>query len=158
MKAMKRWLSLGAPALVAVVLLATALMPTWRLRLQNYVAPAHREILATVEGDVLNDGTKARVIKYRDRRGLVVEVFRETAEGASESIDRITLPDRHDGMFNVRQQVTRLAILDVDQDGKLELVAPSFDNQLVPHLNVFRYNPALARFEPVQPGPSAPEQ
>lgn len=155
---MKRWLSLSILSLIALILLGVAVTPAWREGLQNYLSPAHREILATVEGDVLNDGQIARVIKFRDRRGIFVEVLRETKDGVTDVIDRIALPDRHDGLFNVQQRATRLAIADVDEDGKFELIAPSFDNQLVPHLNVFRYNPALARFEPVQPGPSASEQ
>jgi len=152
-----RWLFLSVLTLIAAMLLAAALTPSLRERLQARFTVTGREILATVEGDVLNDGSHGKVIKFRDRRGIFVEVLKETSDGVVHVIDRVALPDRHDGLFNLQGQVTRLAIADVDGDGKFELLAPSFDNQLVPHLNVFRYNPALARFEPVQPGTPATE-
>ena len=152
-----RWLFLSILTLIAAMLLAAALTPSLRERLQARFTVSGREILATVDGDVLNDGSRGRAIKFRDRRGIFVEILKDTDDGVTHVIDRVQLPDRHDGLFNLQGQVTRLAIADVDGDGKLELLAPSFDNQLVPHLNVFRYNPALARFEPVQPGPTAHE-
>jgi hypothetical protein len=72
-------------------------------------------------------------------------------DGKTGLIDRVLLPDKHDGLFNFEGHVTRLAIADIDQDGTMELLAPTFDQQLVPHLNVFRYNKDLKKFEPYQP-------
>ena len=152
-----RWLSLSILTLVAAMLLAAALTPSLRDRARAAFGARGREILATAEGDVLNDGGRGRVIKFRDRHGIFIEILKETNDGVTHVIDRVQLPDRHDGLFNLQGRVTRLAIADVDDDGKFEIMAPSFDNQLVPHLNVFRYNPALARFEPVQPGTAAGE-
>ncbi|MBX3020399.1 MAG: hypothetical protein KF799_01880 [Bdellovibrionales bacterium] len=147
----RRWLIFSVLLLVAAALVAAALTPSVREGVQSYFGQVGREVLATADGDLLNEGTPAKVIKYRNRDGLFVDVLRVTPDGGSSLVDRILLPDKHDGLFNFHGRVTRLAIADVDGDGKMELLAPSFDNQLVPHLNVFRYNPAIQRFEAAQP-------
>ncbi len=147
----QRWIIFSFFLLVTAILLAAALTPSVRAKVQNFIAHPGREVLATAEGDLLGDGSASKVIKYRNEDGLFVEVLKIEANGESKMIDRILLPDKHDGLFNYQGHVTRLAIADVDGDGKMELLAPSFDNQLVPHLNVFRYNPGSQRFEPFQP-------
>lgn len=145
-----RWFFFSVLLLAAAILLAAVLTPSVRERVQGYFAQVGREVLATAEGDVLGEGTPAKVIKFRSQEGIFVDVMRVKGEG-TELVDRITLPDKHDGLFNFHGQVTRLAITDVDKDGKLDILAPTFDNQLIPHLNVFSFNPATKRFEPVQP-------
>lgn len=147
----KRWVILSFFMIVAAALVAAALTPSLRLKVQSWLARDGREILATAEGDLLNDGSLAKVIKYRHQEGIYFEVLKMASNGTSETVERVLLPDKHDGLFNFQGHVTRLAITDIDGDGKSELLAPTFDNQLVPHLNVFRYNPAIGRFEPYQP-------
>ncbi len=151
---MKRWLLISLLLLCAAALLAAVLTPALRSRIQQKLtSKPNREILATAEGDVLNNGTNARVIKFRSAEGIFVEILKIDERGQSELVDRVLLPDKHDGLFNYQGHVTRLAIADVNEDGQMELLAPTFDNQLVPHLNVFRYNAGVGRFEPF---PSAP--
>lgn len=145
-----RWLILSFLILLAAALLAAALTPSFREKIQSRLSGSGREILATAEGDLLNDGSSVKVIKFRSPEGIFVEVIRVNST-SSEMIDKISLPDKLDGLFNFQGHVTRLAIADIDQDGTLELLAPTFDPQLVPHLNVFRYNPQNRRFEPFQP-------
>ena len=147
----KRWVVFSIFLLLTASLLAAVLTPSLRTTVQNYFAHPGREVLATVEGDLLGDGGITKVIKYRSDEGIFVEILKMETSGSSTLIDRILLPDKHDGLFNYQGHVTRLAIADVDNDGKMELLAPSFDNQLVPHLNVFRYNPGINRFEPLPP-------
>jgi hypothetical protein len=150
----QRWIAFSVLMLTAACLLAAVLTPSIRERLQERFLPVGREILATAEGDLLNDGGMSKVIKYRNRDGIFVEILKMEGNGGTALVDRVLLPDKHDGLFNFQGRVTRLAIADVDHDGKMELLAPTFDNQLVPHLNVFRYNAAIGRFEPFQPGPT----
>lgn len=146
-----RWLLLSTLLIIAAVLVAAVLTPSVRQGVQNYFAQVGREVLATAEGDLLNDGSQAKVIKFRSREGIFVDVMKVDSTGGNSLIDRIVLPDKHDGLFNFHGRVTRLAISDIDGDGRMELLAPTFDNQLIPHLNVFRYNPASQRFEPAGP-------
>lgn len=137
--------------LTAAALLAAVLTPSVRKTVQEHMAGVGREVLATAEGNVLNDDSASKVIKFRDKDGIWVEIMKMQEDGKSTLVDRVLLPDKHDGLFNFQGHVTRLAIADIDQDGLMELLAPTFDQQLVPHLNVFRYNKDLKKFEPFQP-------
>lgn len=147
-----RWLVFSVLLLVAAGLMAAAITPAIRQRVQSWLSHSGRTVLATAEGDLLGDGQPIKAIKIREGDEIFVEIVRVLPSGATEPIDRVTLPDRHDGLFNFRGHITRLAITDVDGDNRPELLAPSFDGQLVPHLNVFRYNPATSHFEPVESG------
>jgi hypothetical protein len=136
--------------LMAALLLVAVTVPSLRSKIQNSFSPVGNEVLATAEGDLLNDGSMAKVIKYRSEVGIYVEILKLESNGETQFIDRILLPDKRDGLFNYQGHVTRLAIGDIENSGKQDLLVPTFDNQLVPHLNVFRYNPLLKRFEPYQ--------
>lgn len=148
-----RKIALSFLLIIAVTLIAIAAFPSLRERVQFAFAPVGNEVLATVQGNLLNDGTIVKVVKYKSTQGVFVEIHKLEDEGQTVLIDRILLPDKHDGLFTFQGQVTRLAIADVDNDGSQELLAPTFDNQLVPHLNVFRYNPVTKHFELFTPPP-----
>ncbi len=126
-------------------------IPTSRHRIQRLFDQGfNREVLATADGDLLNDGHPVKVIKYKGPDSIFVEVVDADAS-SSKLIARIILPDKKDGLFNLHGVVTRLAIADIDGDGTNELLIPTFDDQLVPHLNIYRYNPETRRFEAVKP-------
>ena len=149
----RRWFFLSLSMVVAAIFLAAELTPSEREGVQAYLGGHQREILATAEGDLLGNHTPVKVFKFKQNDVISVEILRVDKFGVQSLVDRLVLPDHHDGLFNFQGRVTRLAIGDIDGDGQLELIAPTFDNQLVPHLNVFRYNPAVTRFEPVQGKP-----
>ena len=57
------------------------------------------------------------------------------------------LPDKKDGYFTFNGDVTNLAVDDIDNDKKSEILATTFDNDLVAHLNVYRYVPGQKELE-----------
>lgn len=135
------------------IMLAIACMyPPIRHHLQNLFNHGYsREILATVDGDLLNNGTSVKVIKYKGPDSIFLEIFPNDNSSSPKLIARIVLPDKRDGMFNLHGRVTSLAIADIDGDGTNELLVSTFDDQLVPHLNIYRYSPTSQRFEAVKP-------
>jgi hypothetical protein len=137
--------------LIALALAVGTAIPSVREKAQAYFTKNGNEILATAEGDLLGDGSIQKVIKVRNSDGIYVEILKMLPNGDTHTVDRILLPDKHDGMFNYHGHVTKLAIADIDNDGKMELLIPTFDAQLVPHLNVFRFNSMMNKFEPFQP-------
>ena len=52
----------------------------------------------------------------------------------------IPLPDHKDGFFLYQGEATNLALEDVDGDQQLDIIAPSYDNNLVARLNVYSYD------------------
>jgi hypothetical protein len=147
-------------ALIVIVIAASAiaLHPEWRLRAQAKLWPEKKELLATVNGDLLGTGQELKVLKFATRRGLIVEVHAPQSDPQAPYImlDRIFIPDRHDGYFAINSRPTRLAIVDVDGDGRGEILAPSFDEKLVAHLNTLRLDPDTRRLELVRPPAANP--
>lgn len=146
----RSWIVASFFLLLTAILLAAVLTPSLRTQVQDWVRKPGREVLASAEGDLLGDGGVTKVIKYKTNEGIWLEILKLDPSGTSTLVDRVLLPDKHDGLFNYQGHVTRLAIADIDDDGTFELLAPTFDQQLVPHLNVFRYNADLRKFEPYQ--------
>ncbi len=128
--------------------LLVALNPEWRKSLQaQWSKSQDRVLLSTALGDLLGDGSLVKVIKYQNAQGIHLEILSDGDGGGRHLIDRIYLSDRHNGFFDFQGEATQLALVDVDSDGKLELIAPTFDENLTAHLNVYKYNPSFKRFE-----------
>lgn len=138
-------------AIVGLTLIGVCVYPPSRRAIQEYFNPGYtREILATVDGDLLNNGTSVKVIKYKGPESIFLEVVENDHSPSPKLIARIVLPDKRDGMFNLHGHITSLAIADINEDGSNELLVSTFDEQLVPHLNIYRYSPTTQRFEPVK--------
>lgn len=128
--------------------LAICLYSPWRNKLQNSLRGPDRQLLSTVIGDLRNDGKPIKILKFRTRDGLVLEFLGSGEAGARPLLDRVTLADPYDGYFDFGGEATRMAIVDLDGDKKFELIAPSFDQNLIAHLNTFKYNAQTEKFEP----------
>ncbi len=142
-----------------VASLMIVLIPSWRDQVQRgLLPPVERQILSSVTGDILRDGQLFEVLKVRSSQGLFLEIYRRHIEdgGRSPLVDRIRLPDLRDGHFNFRGQSVNLALEDVNGDGQMEIIAPTFDERLTAHLNVYRFNPDLEVFEPLRRPESSP--
>lgn len=129
---------------------AVAFHPQWRSSIQNYFySPIQRELLSSVEGPLLEDGSHVLVAKYKVPDGILLEFYGGGQGGGRPLLDRIKLQNHQDAHYDFYGQATRLAIIDLNGNQQLELVAPTFDRNFQAHLNAFRYNPTSQRFEPV---------
>lgn len=106
------------------------------------------EILSVVQGDLLNDGSRVKVVKFKTMEGIVLEFYSDNRDGSRYQISRVVLPNAKDGFFNHRGEAVQLAVTDLDGDGTMELLSPTFDDQLVAHLNPFRYSSEQDGFVP----------
>lgn len=135
----------------AAVCVVSTLSPSIRNKFRSKFFRADRKVLSIVQGNLLNDGQIVKAIKYQTLSGIVIEIFGTNENGARSLIDRIDIPGEHDGYFDFYGRAAQLAVMDLDEDGGFELVAPTFDKELVAHLNIFRYNPLTKNFEAIQP-------
>ena len=140
----------GLCSFIALSLIVILCIPSLRTQIRSQIIKPERKVLSIANGNLLNNGEFVKVIKYQTLEGIVVEVLSSDESGSRSVIDRIPIKGEYDGFFDFYGQASQLAIVDVDEDGQLELVAPTFDKQLVAHLNVFKYNPASKQFEPLQ--------
>jgi hypothetical protein len=133
----------------SVILLASffvvVLDTNLRSQVRSVFRPQYRVILAIASADLLNTGKNLQILKVKTDEGLFLEVYDPT-----KMISSVKLPDKKDGYFTFNGTVTNLAIDDIDDDRKLEILATSFDNDLVAHLNVYRYVPGNKELELVK--------
>ena len=127
--------------------LLCVLHPDLRTYLRGVFRQQFREILSTAKGPILKDFALSRVIKVRTNSGLFIEIYGGAKNGARPLLDRVQLPDRRDGYFSFGGRTSNLFVHDVDGDQIPEIIAPSFDENLVAHLNVFSYNQETSKLE-----------
>ena len=140
----------GARVLLTLMfgaMLIAALHPEVRSSLRSSVIKDFRMVVSTAHGDLLGNGHELTVAKVRTRDAMYIEVYEPRADGGQRLVERIELPDKKDGYFNFNGQATNLAIDDIDGDGRPEILVPSFDQNLVGHLNIYRYNQGSSTFQ-----------
>lgn len=123
--------------------------PVIRDYLRGIFHPPFRTILSSATGPYLPEFPISRVLKVRTHEGLFVEVYGQNEGEARPLIDRIRLPDRRDAFFSFSGRTSNLFLHDVSGDGVPEIIAPSFDDDLIAHLNVFRLNQESQKLENV---------
>ncbi len=155
--AFQNWISnrsvtrFGRALLVTFFLVAMAIVlhPTLRYGARSYVNNDHRTVVSTARGDLLGNGKSFTVVKVKTHENLFLEIYEPIADGTTRLVSKISLADKKDGYFSFNGQATNLAIASIDGESSPEIVAPSFDQNLVGHLNVFKYDPLSKEFQRV---------
>lgn len=128
---------------------AIAANQDWKAQVRNQVLPEKRELIAKAQGDLLSDGSDIAVIKIRGRDSMRVEVFKTLSNGSTEKIESLDLPGHRDAHFTVATEASNLAILDINADGKLDVVTSFVDSKLTPRLVAYTWNSISKTFDPV---------
>ena len=124
-----------------------------RQSFKDWMIPEKREILAKTQGDLTGKGEFVLLIKVKTRDELFVEVYSvDPKTNETHFLAKLAIPEHRDGYFEFRGQPTNLALADLDADGILEVIVPAFDDNLIPRLHVFRYDPAAKVFILSEPG------
>ena len=55
-------------------------------------------------------------------------------------LEKYQLPDDHDAYFNFGGTMSNLVVADIEKTGTPQIVVPSFDKDLIGHLNVFQFD------------------
>lgn len=139
------WLTNSAFAflgLAVVIVTVVASVPKWRDSVRSWVQSPYRTILAKTRGDLTGQGFVVSVIKIKTQEGISVEIFERSEDSDQERLlSRLKFEERRDGHFSIRGQATNLAMMDVDGDGVLEIIVPVYDENLIPRLHVFKFDP-----------------
>ena len=107
------------------------------------------ELLSVVHGDLMNNGSMVKVEKFKTAEGIVLEFYTDIQSNGSRSlISRVEIPNARDGFFDHRGQAVQLAVVDLDGDGTMELLSPTFDGQLMAWLNPYHYSSEEKAFIP----------
>lgn len=124
-----------------------AVHPTARSEIRGAVLKDYRTLISSTHADLVGDGSSYTVAKIETRDSLLLEIYRTQADGSDKLVEKIELADSRDGFFNFEDRATNLAVDDIDNDGRPEILVPSFDHELVGRLNIFHYNDESKGFE-----------
>jgi hypothetical protein len=140
---------LGRTVLFALFtfMFVAVLYPELRTSIRGAVVPDFRSITSTARGDLAGNGTEFTVAKVRTQAAFYLEIYEAQVDGSQRLVERIELSDKKDGYFNFNGQATNLAIDDIDGDGAKEILVPSFDHNLIGHLNIYRFDPSMGGFQ-----------
>ena len=139
------WLSLCACLSVTGAFVLFSPAKAWVLS----QVTSQEEVLSVVHGDLMNDGSLVKVMKFKTAEGIVLEFYTDVqSNGARHLISRVEIPKAQDGFFDHRGQAVQLAVVDLDGDGTMELLSPTFDKHLLAWLNPYRYSKEEQAFIP----------
>ncbi|QDK36216.1 hypothetical protein [Bdellovibrio sp. NC01] len=136
-------------AVMAMLVTTVAVVPSLRSKVKSALSVEDREILAKVSGKIGAPGPRVTVLKIKSANQITLEVYDMDGPEGMTIIARIPLNESRDGYFALQGNATNLALTDVDSDGEMEIVAPTYDDQMVPRLNIFKYNRATKGFDRV---------
>jgi hypothetical protein len=141
------WVGFPTLCLIALSLAVISLLPKSREIIRNVVVSKSRVVLAKAEADLTGHGLRVAVVKVQTADTIALEIFENSSDQTKlKFVKRIVLPERKDAYFDFRGNATNLVVTDVDNDGVLEIVAPTFDENLIPRLNVYKFDSATGDF------------
>lgn len=145
----KEILLMAGLALIAMALTVVAVVPSLRSKVKDAFISTNRKIVAKVDGTLGKNGPKVVILKIQSGSALSLEVYQSEEQGGLTLLSKLPLYETRDGFVLVQGNATNLALVDVDKDGTLEIVAPTYDEQMVPRLNIFRFNSDTSSFDRV---------
>lgn len=104
-----------------------------------------REVLATVNGAFLGKDSAVTAVKVKTAEGIYLEIY-DNKNGDFKLLKKIEIGSR-DAFFNFAGRVSNLAADDVDGDDVQEILIPMYDENLVAHLAILKYDPESQDFE-----------
>lgn len=147
-KSNRRWIMTTVKIAISIAAIAAVLavvVPDIRQTLVEHMSENPRIVLSTADGDVIGHGELAKVVKVQTPQGLYIEIY-QTSNNSLELIDRIEIENSKDGYFMFNGEASNLILEDVDRDSVVEILAPSYDSNLMAHLNIFSYDKIKNKF------------
>ena len=107
-----------------------------------------RQVLSSIESDVLHNQGPAKIIKVKEKGRLALEIYLQSEQNPYDwqMIKKFDLGEVKDSFFNSTGSTANLILNDVDGDRQPEIVVPTSDDSLVARLNVFKYDSTSNEF------------
>jgi hypothetical protein len=128
---------------------AVSVIPSWRRQAQAFFFNSDRKILAKVVTPIdLRKPEEFLIFKIQQNDQLFVEVYKKnSSQEEAIFLTKILLAEKKDAFVNFQGNATNLAVSDMDRDGILEIIIPSYDNEVTPRLNIYKYNESSGSFD-----------
>ncbi|MFN7455349.1 MAG: hypothetical protein ACK5RO_11895 [Pseudobdellovibrionaceae bacterium] len=133
-------------------LMVFGLIPQSRDFFYRWIYEDSRSVLAKVEGDLSGKGDRVHVVKVKSDNELILEVyFFQNPQEPPTEMRRLILSEKRDAFMDFKGSTTNLALIDVNEDGIQEIIAPTFDENLIPRLNVYQIDLETRVFQKMGP-------
>ena len=153
---MLKWISIAC-TFVAISFFAITQNDVWKERLLSIFQKNDTKVLAVVYGNLMNGMQKQKVVKIQSQNKIYLEIYDATQSVISPNrLQKILLPDALDTQIDFRGNLTRLLIADINQDGQADIIAPTIDGQMNPHVNAYTYDKESQSFELLPQGDQKP--
>lgn len=116
-----------------------------------YKAPL-KQTLQILEGPLVSQEIDIRVLKVKSKNKIQLEFLSKQADNSFLVINSLEIKGSREAYFSagIRGKTlppSSLLFLDVDGDGALDILAPTFNNFFHPYLNILSYNKKTKKFE-----------
>lgn len=134
---------------MAIFFASMTLIPSVRTQMQNLLQTQQRVVLAKTTGYFSTNQIQFLILKVKDQSGLQIEIYETLQNSSAQTFkQKFELTEDSDSYVTLDKNSTNLALQDVDQDGHLDIIAPSVDRNGNLRLNTFRFNSETQFFEP----------
>lgn len=141
---------LGLSSFALVVFSFSLLLKTEnQKRFTDLLYPPERQILSTLETNLNIKSKLYRVIKIQQAKDLWLEFY--DLKEKERLVAKFKLPSRLDGQMYVNKKTSNLFASDLDDDGVFEVVSPTFNIELEPHIHAFKYSLENGNFSQIPP-------
>ena len=105
----------------------------------DFIFSGDREVLSLIKTNFYEKHYK--IVKIRAAKNLYLEIYEwKGHEGIFDLVDRVRLTDSKDAYYKLEEKQTNLFLKDMDNDNFPEIITPSYDKNMIAHLNVFSYD------------------
>jgi len=138
--------------ILSIVVLISACLLAFNNNLKKKIHKAFlnkdKVILTTLSADLNNSGYPFRIVKIKKNNGIFLDLYQyDQVKGQHKKLDSIKLKFKSDGFYKFGKEATNLFTTDLNNDGLLEIIAPTHSPQLKPYLNIVNFNPQTKRLE-----------
>ena len=111
-----------------------------------YKKPFQRT-LQKVDGPLIENSLDVRVLKVKHGNKIYLEFLSKQLDDSYLEINSVELKGNREAYFEYWGEMISLLLLDDDGDGRLDVIAPTFDKFFRPQINLVVYNQKTSRFE-----------
>ena len=107
-----------------------------------------RQTLQKVDGPLIENNMDVRILKVKHEDKIYLEFLSKQVDDSYLKINSVELKGNRDGYFEeYGGKVASLLLLDYNGDGRLDVLAPTFDKFFLPRSNYVVYNKKTGEFE-----------
>ena len=114
--------------------------------------PSFKQTLQRLDGPLTAQEIDLRVLKVKSGDKILLEFLSKQVDDSYTVINTLELKGSREAYFSAGRRgrdlpPSSLLFLDVDGDGALDILAPTFSNFFFPYLNIASYNKKTKQFE-----------